>query len=325
MKLLRSKFLVFVIILAACNAPSASPIAAQPPAAVIAEAKLAPITIVDVPSSVIQIDGVSYVAYQTPDDPWRFLCQEPCTVDPNLIFAQYAGFRSAHETMITLTGVNPLPELLPVDFHLTNDATCGNLADSPALAFAHVYSDGNAYVCTFLFEYAQGVNGPYTAEDAVQLYNQTIFIHEYLHAIFPGRFPSDVDAFHDFVTPLAVYIGQGEMDLCGYHPETPPGDFGGYLIVQLCEQNGFQMEDLAASLIAVDNLYQSGGGQLQEGYQHPAVSMAQYRQILNNLLGSDTRQAFADACWPAELFGDSYTLSDACLYPTPAPSPTPLQ
>ncbi len=310
------------MILAACTAPTASPIPDQPTSAVIVEATPAPIAIVDVPSSVIQIDGVSYVAYQTPGDPWRFLCQEPCTVDANVIFAQYAGFRSAHETMITLTGVDPLPELLPVDFHLTNDATCGNLADSPALAFAHVYPDGNAYVCTFLFEYAQGLNGPYTAEDAVQLYNQTIFIHEYLHAIFPGRFPSDVDAFHDFVTPLAVYIGQGEMDLCAYHPETPPGDFGGYLIVQLCQQNGFQMEDIAASLIEVDNLYQSGGGQLQEGYQHPAVTMAQYRQILNNLLGSDTRQAFADACWPAELFGDSYTLSEACLHPTAAPEPT---
>lgn len=313
------------IILAACTAPTASPIPDQPTSAVVVEATPAPIAIVDVPSSVIQIDSASYVAYQTPGDPWRFVCQEPCTVDPNVIFAQYAGFRSAHDTMLNLTGMEPLPELLPVDFHLTNDATCGNLSDSPALSFAHVYPDGNAYVCTYLFEYAQGLNGPYTAEDAVQLYNQTIFIHEYLHAIFPGRFPSDVDAFHDFVTPLAVYIGQGEMDLCGYHPETPPGDFGGNLILQLCQQNGFKLEDLAASLIEVDNLYQSGGGQLQEGYQHPAVTMAQYRQILNNLLGSDTRQAFADACWPAALFGDSYTLSDACLYPTAAPSPTPLQ
>jgi hypothetical protein len=323
---MRSIFLLSVIILAACS-QTTSPVSVLPTAGPLPNLEPSPVefqtpptvTIVEVPSSVIQIDGVSYLSYQTPGDPWRFVCQEPCAVDPTIIFAQYAGFRNAHEIMLALTGVDPVPQLLPVDFHLTNDALCGTYSDSlmnGVQAFAYAYPDRNAYACTWLFEYA-GVSDPYAAEDAVQLYNQTIFIHEYLHAVFIGRFPTEVEAFHDFVTPLAVYIGQVPEDLCGYHPETAPGDFGGYLILQLCRQNGFQMADLAASLIEVDRLVQADEGQAQTGFQHAAVSMAQYREILDQLLASDTRQAFADACWPATLFGDNYTLSDACLYPTP--------
>ena len=65
----------------------------------------------------------------------------------------------------------------------------------------------------------------------------------------------------------------------------------------------------------------------QEGYEHPVPSVAQYRDILNRLLGSDTTPAFAAACWPPELFGNSYSLSPACARPTPtiSGSPTPVK
>jgi hypothetical protein len=263
-------------------------------------------------------------------DPFRFLCQEPCKAEAKLIYAQYAGFHSAYDLMLKLTGVDVLPELQPVDIHLTNDQTCGKLGEAGALAFAGRSPAKNGMVCTFLFEYAQGFNGqPYSPEVAVRLDQQTILIHEYLHLVFYGRLPSAVETMHDFVTPLGLYIGNDldpYVNPCTYRPETPPGDFGGRLFNNLCMQNGFSVEKLAAVMVELDKLYQSGGGQVQEpDYQHPVPSAAQFRDLLNRQLGGDTTQAFADACWPLELFGNSYTLPPSCLITPTVVTPTPVK
>ena len=105
-----------------------------------------PVEIVPIPVSSIQIEGIPYKAYQIPGDPFRFVCQEPCPLDPQYIFAEYAGFRPAHATLIQLTGVDTLTELQPVDMHLVfEDSICQEL---PA-GHAYVYSDTHkAYTCT---------------------------------------------------------------------------------------------------------------------------------------------------------------------------------
>jgi hypothetical protein len=278
--------------------------------------------------STVQIEGVQYQSYQAPGDPFRFVCPVPCAAAPQLIYAQYSGFKQARGTLLQIMGVDTLPELQPVDVHVSNDPKCGKLKDAPALSFAFHNANGNAYICTFIFEYSQGYNGqPYSPELAVRLDQQTILIHEYLHTIFFGRVASEAGSMHDFVTPISPYVTDmlGTGDLCAYHPQSPPGDYGGWLIFELCRQNGFRIEKLAPAMVALDQLYQSGGGQVQEGYQHPVPTMGQFRQILNQALGSDTSKAFADSCWPAKLFGDSYTLSNACLYPTPTVQPTAVK
>jgi hypothetical protein len=84
-----------------------------------------PIAIVPIPVSSIQIKGVPYKAYQIPGDPFRFVCQEPCPLDLQYIYAEYAGFRLAHAKLIELTGVDTLTELQPVDMHLVfEDSIC---------------------------------------------------------------------------------------------------------------------------------------------------------------------------------------------------------
>jgi hypothetical protein len=289
---------------------------------------LTPLSILPVPSSTATIEGAAYDVFQASGDPFRFVCPHPCTVDPELIFAQYAGFRAAYEIMLGYTGVDTLAELQPVDLHIKNDPLCGELSKSPALSYAVRDPGGHAYICTFLFEYAKGYQGqPYSPEIAVRLDQQVIFIHEYLHTIFFGRTTGNAGAMHDFVTPLAMVVGgllHGDDELCAYHPESPPGDYGGYLIQQLCAQNGFRLEDLRLSLIELDSLYSSDGGLLQEEYRHLVPSMVQFREILNRVLGSETSQAFIDACWPARLFDEDYILPESCLYRTPTVKPTAI-
>lgn len=279
--------------------------------------------IVPVPVSSIQIGGMPYLAYQIPGDPFRFVCPEPCPLDLQYIYAEYAGFRLAHAMLIALTGVDTLAELQPVDMHIVlQDSICG---ERP-YGHAYVYSDVHqAYTCT------EGPGWYPTVEEmtlkAALPENQYFPLHEYMHTIFFGRLSGQAGDFydkyawffHDYVVPLPSFA-IGIMDpagFCSYRNENDPrGDYPGWLISELCQQNGFQLEDVARSLIELDNLYQSGGGLVyQEGYEHPAATVAQYRDILNQLLGSDTTNAFAEACWPPELFGNTYTSPAACPRP----------
>jgi hypothetical protein len=288
--------------------------------------------IIPIPVTAVQIEGVSYQAYQIPGDPFRFVCQEPCPLDPQYMYAEYAGFRLARSKLIQLTGIDTLAELQPVDMHLVlQDSICGELP----VGHAYMYSGtGKAYTCT------DGPGYYPTIEEKIRMAalpeEQYFALHEYMHTIFFGRISGKsgefhdykAEFFHDYVVPLPSYA-IGILDpagFCSYRDPIPPGDYGGWLINELCRQNGFQLKYLTLSLIELDKLYQSGGGQVyDEKYEHPVPSVAQYRDILNRLLGSDTTQAFADACWPPELFGNSYTLSDKCSPPAILGSPTPVQ
>jgi hypothetical protein len=287
-----------------------------------------PVTIVQIPANAILIEGEPYLAYQNPGDPFRMVCPDPCPVDPLLISAQYAGFSRAHSAMLQVVGVDILPELQPADIHIANDKKCGDLSNSRALSYAGHDPQGTTFICSFLFEYAQGFNGqPYSPEIASRMDQQTILIHEYLHTIFFGRLTTTGGAYHDLVTPLGLYIGlewDGDSQLCAYHPQTPPGDYRGYLIEQLCQRNGFSLAGLAESLRQLDQLVQSGNGSIQEGYAQPVAALSQYRQILSAVLGSDTAMTFREACWPAQLFGDNYELPEHCLFTPPSVTPTPI-
>jgi hypothetical protein len=306
--------------------PDAPPEAAFDPK--IDPATSSPFPIVPIPVSDTQIEGFPYNSYQTPGEAFRFVCPNPCPVDPQLIFAQYAGFHGAYEILIRLTGVDALPELQPVDIHIASDEKCGKFEEMRNIAYANHDPTNGAFVCSFIFEYSEGPGGSaYAPGDAVRLDRQAIMIHEYAHTLFFGRLPGSVDAFHDFVTPLALFVWmdwRGEDFFCGYHPPTPPGDFDGYLLWQLCQQNGFHTEQLAPALIELDALYQSGGGQLDEGFRRPVPTMNQFREILSRILGSDTSQAFMDACWPGVIFNEDYSLPPSCTIRTPWISPTPL-
>jgi hypothetical protein len=289
-----------------------------------------PIPIVPIPVSSVQIEGMPYLAYQNPGDPFRFVCPESCPLDPQFIFAEYAGFQVAHAKLIELTGVDTLAELQPVDMHLVmKDSICHILPGGHAYIYAGAHQ---AYTCT------EGPGYYPSLEERIRMAvrpdEQYFPLHEYMHTIFFGRISGQAGEFqayiaesmHDFVVPIPSYA-IGILDpagFCSYHDPNPPGDFSGWLIYELCRQNGFQLPDLALSLTDLDNLYQSGGGKVvQEGFQHPAPTVAQYRDILNGLLGGDTTQAFADACWPPELLGKSVSRGPACPAPTPTISGTP--
>lgn len=342
---MRRKFftmMIAAIVMSGCNLPIApgngvpptvtgSPKLITQPSEATAEPTSTPEPIPPIAVSSDEIEGVPYRVYQIPGDPFRFVCQEPCTLDERYILAEYAGFRAAHASLIALTGIDTLPELQPVDMHLDlNDSICG---DAP-WGHAYVYpTKHRAYTCT------EGPGWYPDLEEKIQkaaLIDQQYFpLHEYMHTLFFGRFTGDLGDvheytayfMHDFVVPIPSYAigGLNRAEFCSNRDPNPPGDYGGWLISELCQRNDFQLEDLTLSLIELDNLVQSGEGQVsQEGYMHPVPSVAQYRDILTNLLGSDTTSAFAAACWPPALFGNSFSPPAGCQKtPTAGPVGTP--
>ena len=100
----------------------------------------------------IDIEGVSYLAYQPDGASFRFVCPAPCTGFSQLMYWQIAGFQAAHERLVQIMGVDVLPELQPVDIHVLADQKCGTLADAPEPSFGGHDPRGNAYVCSFVFE-----------------------------------------------------------------------------------------------------------------------------------------------------------------------------
>lgn len=274
--------------------------------------------IVPVPASDITIGGEAYTAYQVPGDPFRFVCPAQCPLDKQYIYAEYAGFRLAHARLLELTGIDTLSELQPVDMHLDlTDSICR----SNPYGHAYIYTDKHqAYTCSEGPGYYPSVEE--IIRNAARLDGQYFPLHEFMHTFFFGRLSGKAGSFedykapffHDFVVPVPSYA-IGLLDpvvFCSYR-DLPPGDYNGFLINELCKQNGFDLAELKSSLVALDKLYLSGGGQVpQAGFLHPAATIAQYRDILNGQTGGDTTPAFAAACWPAQLFGNAYSPAPGC-------------
>jgi hypothetical protein len=313
-----------LLLLSACNLParSAPPFIPGPTATVtpsptprsgFLEPTLA--VVVELPVSFVDIEDVTYVAWQTEGDPFRFVCPAPCTGFTQLMYWQYAGFKNAHDILVQTMGVDALDELQPVDIHVLEDPKCGTRAAAPEPAFAGHDPRGNAFICSFVFEpFRDSPPTPEGAREASRLDHQADLVHAYLHAIFFGRVPGEAGGMHDFVTPIALYVTETlpGRDLCTYHPTTPPGDYRGWLIYNLCEDDGFEIENLALVMRAVDRLYDRDDGKIDERFEHPVPDMAQFRWELRGVLGRDVAGAFADACWPAELFEDTYDLDSQC-------------
>lgn len=318
-------WLLPLLLLPACNLPrpTAVPRTPAPTGTAVPTATPRPMGLVEptlavaveLPMAPVEIDGVAYVAFETPGEPFRFVCPAPCAGYSQLMYWQIAGFRTAHEILVRTIGVDTLRELQPIDIHVLEDPKCGTRTQAPEPSFAGHDPRGRAYVCSFVFEaFKASPPAPETAREATRLDHQVELIHAYLHTIFFGRVPIEAGAMHDFVTPIALYV-TGTLpggDLCTYHPASPPGDYRGWLIYNLCQDAGFEIEDLAPAMKAIDRLYRGDDGRVDERFEHLVPDMAQFRWELKGTVGRDLAGAFADACWPAELFEDTYTLKSSC-------------
>lgn len=257
-----------------------------------------------VPSSVFTLrgsqngdDGVtrSYRAFQNPGDVFRIVCSEPCAADLNAIYGLYAGFQSAHQTIVGLFGVDSLANQHPFDLHIDENAWCGPAqpglgGDSSQYAyFPYSGMASGSYGCFWFTtpgHYALPFHYPETSTVAYQL----LTAHEFTHTEF---FVRHHYSYEDFAKAVSFYVsGNGDgpplTDACADALNRP---VDGRLIWLLCHESGFQWPSLAPAFASLSHTYDQGKGAAYQG----ETSVWQFRKALNAVLGKDTLDAFLAA------------------------------
>ena len=273
-----------------------------------------------VPYTTVQISGTqnnqsagatySYRAYQaSAGDEFRIVCQEPCSLDPNLIYAKYAGMKAARLKLLQLVaGVDHVPEGGPFDYHIQGDSFCGPYT-SGETGDAGFYQHGGSFGCFWDVE-KPNQTYPLTVANAQLVEAQLLFVHEYGHTLFYGRhyasYEDAVKAFSMYVSGIGA-VPPGKLDFCDPFA-------GAYipLVHELCLRHGFHPEDFGPAMRELDRTFQAGIGDFFAGSGgKPETSIHVFKRILDSLLGADTRDAFAAAGYPPYQIGDDAVLPAA--------------
>jgi hypothetical protein len=271
-----------------------------------------------VPSSVFSLSGTqlgatsptaSYRAYQNPGDTFRVVCPEPCPVDPQTIYAFYAGFKQAKGELISLMGVDSATSQQPFDLHIANDTWCGNYANQTGDAGTYPASSGagGTFGC-FWFANRTNYFEPFEPQYVSALPYHLLTVHEYTHTIFYGR---HFFSYEDFAKAMSFAVS----GIGGAPPITDPCNptlddvSQGKLLWTLCRVNGLAYSNLPAALQPLAALSQAGQGAIPLRPQ--ITSVFQFRRILDSVLGGSTTDAFLAAKIPPPDVADDGSLSPA--------------
>ncbi|WP_163863027.1 hypothetical protein [Myxococcus eversor] len=247
-----------------------------------------PIEVPSIPAQTVTLGGQSYVAYQRAGDTFRIVCQAPCPIEESYIFARYAGFRAVKDDLLSLTGVDVTPKMMPVDIHLASDSVCGSPGNLAGASFMNSTPEGpgpGSNVCLWELEASRAqppnVPRPLTVENALARANQVLVAHEYAHVVFFLRH----EVSHEwFVRAVSYRVSGDAQSLCDATNELfAPTAWN------LCQQHGLDYPQLAESVRRIDTLWSRGDGTevLYQGVPL-ATSMYQYHRLLDGLAGEDT-------------------------------------
>jgi len=246
-----------------------------------------------------------YRAYQVSGDPFRIVCMEPCTIDEQLIFAKYQGFKNVHDDLIEFMGVDVLPELAPVDIHLNEDPFCTYVPGVSTGLAGVAGPSGKGRICIWNVEKEENGNRYYefTPEELIKVRDQRLLVHEYAHVILFKRIPF---SWEDIVNVASAYVVGNFVGELLRDPCRDSLNFRdqGKLVYELCQQNGLTFDDLTQSIIKMDELYHQGlGNEEWEGILGH-MTIYQFKSVLNEILESDTHQAFMDIGTPPYWIGE---------------------
>ena len=277
----------------------------------------------EIPSSLYKskysIGGNNYDVYTEPGSSFRIVCQQPCTIDEKIIKAKYSGAKKAIEDLIQLTGVDVDDSLKPIDIHLNGDAECGSAEDMIerhgfVTGFSSIRTaDWHGYLCLFDVEKPNRIL-EFNEENACRIEDQGLLVHEYAHELFNRRSYIYTESL---VKSMSFYVsGQwtgggyylnGDWIELGYAPENFPKITdacderlnlkGENLVYLLCKNHGFQFTDYKTMMRRIVQLYESEEGEISG----ILVSEAQFKQIIDEIVGEDTEDTFIEAGIPREM------------------------
>ncbi|MEO6325351.1 MAG: hypothetical protein ABIT01_10265 [Thermoanaerobaculia bacterium] len=265
-----------------------------------------------VPYTAIQITGskggqagpsVTYRAYQAPGEPFRIVCQEPCSIASDLIDAAYQGFKLVRPEIVSLMGVGIRSELTYYDIHLNNDTYCGIYTAGVTTGDAGRYfpANGVAGVASCFWDYEKSLPqpapylpSPFTVSELLSRPRQLLRTHEYGHGLFFGRHEF---SYEDFVKALSFNVaginGVRVTEACDPYLK----DYSqGRLVYALCRSGGFQWSQMAPAMLEMDRLFSNALGTGNPNQSSIAgrspTSVQQLNVFLPTLTGRDTTDAF---------------------------------
>ncbi len=261
-----------------------------------------------------------YRSYGFPEEDFRFVCEEPCFdyIDEEMIIAEYWEFKNVHGPLLDFMGnANLHHSRLPLDFHLNDDSVCNDY-DIVVPGYSHRYIEdingksvgGRTYVCLYNVERGDWFNGKqvtsnyYLSDIEESTAHQQLAIHEYSHPILSRLLtPNFYVVEEDIAKVASFYVGEQEFLRTDENNNnflqkvTDPCDplldreWSSKTIYELCQQNGLTFDDFTLSMSRLKDLKEQQG----------STTYYDWDLILNDILGSETRQAFLDSTLPEDL------------------------
>jgi 3D (Asp-Asp-Asp) domain-containing protein len=237
------------------------------------------------------IDGVDYLVYYTPGSKVLLLCQQPCPMSSQLMTSLYSGLKKSIDELVQIAGID-FPRG-PIEAHFTDDSICGNLSDfSTGSAFNTISPEGKGTLC--LFFYGRTVRGiPFDENNVSRVAAHQLSVHEAVHQLF-------VDTTVDYWTQeyfcvmlsfyiSGYYIGGDVTDDSSFEFGISPCDqrIEPYvkLPYQLCKLYGIDVD-------SYDSIFRQMDAKRKQGI---TISTRTFKEIIDDVAGQDTSQAFINA------------------------------
>ena len=230
-------------------------------------------------------------AYDERTKDFRLVCTNPCPVTKSILDQEFAAISYAVSTARGLTKTDIDGSIMPFEVHASEDEVCPMIPS--ALAYMSTFTDGSGYTRGKLCFFFDKIN-----------YNRDKFpystsVHEVMHLFEVNKVPHDnaIDGGSVLWEGLSEMMesfflkGNERNSFCwqgnawyknAMQNSHDPHWVGGDLFFELCNQYGFDYDDLPTLFKELEGR----GGNTNE---------REFVNIVNNIVGTDTSNLFRKA------------------------------
>ena len=202
------------------------------------------------------------------------------TCSPELLAAKRRGIREAMRRLVNYCGADAPAAICPITFHLDGDSYCGPYQSGMTGRFS-LDLLGHGHVCLYDVE-KENRALPFTIENAEEIQDQLLPIHEAMHGLFVGR-QDNYRIQEPFCKLVSFIISQapGGPDYCGWFSSTPD-HHPDVLMKYLCN---IGMNTEGAALV-LERMAQSAASKGE------ALTDAEFANVVTDVIGQNAVPAF---------------------------------
>lgn len=215
---------------------------------------------------------------------FRLVCRRDCPVSKDILDQEFAAIAYAVSTLRGLTQSDLDKQILPFEVHASEDHIC--VYGQNYAAYMTLYTDSNNSTRGLLCFFYDKV--PYNRDK----FPYSVSVHEVTHLFEHGKYKDNAVIDEGLSEMLESFFLKGSTNsFCwqgnAWYKEVIKNSddahwVGGDLFFELCNQYGFDYDDLPELFRQLDN-------------RNSNVDEQGFVQIVNNIVGRDTSQLFRNA------------------------------